>query len=193
MLGPCIWTAFSRPIRGSPQDEVGGSRICDRRWRTIRCPRITISGDLLEARTFARQPCGADRSSRRGVGMALELSRRGGCGVGRVHHEGRAQRRRLLRDHRNQRRGERRRHHGPAAGRERQSPATTATRSTISSGPTLRSSPCTASATRSPTGPTPIPSTAPISSTPGYYAFFSDPANRRTSEPLVEFTATIVR
>jgi hypothetical protein len=28
---------------------------------------------------------------------------------------------------------------------------------------------------------------------PDYYAFFSDPANRRTSEPSVAFTATIVR
>jgi hypothetical protein len=28
---------------------------------------------------------------------------------------------------------------------------------------------------------------------PGVYAFFSDPANRKTSEPLVKFTATIVR
>jgi hypothetical protein len=27
---------------------------------------------------------------------------------------------------------------------------------------------------------------------PGVYAFFSDPANRKTSEPLVKFTATIV-
>jgi hypothetical protein len=27
---------------------------------------------------------------------------------------------------------------------------------------------------------------------PGVYAFFSDPANRKTSEPLVQFTATIV-
>ena len=27
---------------------------------------------------------------------------------------------------------------------------------------------------------------------PGVYAFFSDPPNRRTSEPLVKFTATIV-
>jgi hypothetical protein len=27
---------------------------------------------------------------------------------------------------------------------------------------------------------------------PDYYAFFSDPANRRTSEPAVRFTATIV-
>jgi hypothetical protein len=27
---------------------------------------------------------------------------------------------------------------------------------------------------------------------PGYYAFFSDPANHRTSEPAVRFTATIV-
>jgi hypothetical protein len=27
---------------------------------------------------------------------------------------------------------------------------------------------------------------------PAYYAFFSDPANRRTSEPSVAFTATIV-
>jgi hypothetical protein len=28
---------------------------------------------------------------------------------------------------------------------------------------------------------------------PGVYAFFSDPANRKTSEPLVKFTATIAR
>jgi hypothetical protein len=27
---------------------------------------------------------------------------------------------------------------------------------------------------------------------PGVYAFFSDPANRKTSEPLVQFTATMV-
>jgi hypothetical protein len=27
---------------------------------------------------------------------------------------------------------------------------------------------------------------------PGVYAFFSDPANRKTSEPLVKFTATMV-
>ncbi len=27
---------------------------------------------------------------------------------------------------------------------------------------------------------------------PGVYAFFSDPENRKTSEPLVKFTATIV-
>jgi hypothetical protein len=27
---------------------------------------------------------------------------------------------------------------------------------------------------------------------PGVYAFFSDPPNRKTSEPLVKFTATIV-
>ena len=27
---------------------------------------------------------------------------------------------------------------------------------------------------------------------PGVYAFFSDPKNRKTSEPLVKFTATIV-
>ncbi len=26
---------------------------------------------------------------------------------------------------------------------------------------------------------------------PGYYAFFSDPANRKTSEPAVTFNATI--
>jgi hypothetical protein len=30
-------------------------------------------------------------------------------------------------------------------------------------------------------------------SPPGVYAFFSDPANRKTSEPLVKFTATPVR
>ena len=51
-------------------------------------------------------------------------------------------------------------------------PATTAIRSTVSSAPRRRSFRCTASATRSRTGPTPIPSTATISSRRAFTRFF---------------------
>ena len=70
----------------------------------------------------------------------------------------------------------------------------TATRWTnIIPAPKPRGSPCTVSALRSPTEPCANPFYGRHFAKPDYYAFFSDPVNRRHSEPAVMFSASIAR
>ena len=123
--------------------------------------------------------------------MEVELSGGGGRRVGRVHDEGRAERRRLLRDHRDNGRGQWRRNAGleppgtsipgndgyPVDNLVR----TDAPQLTLHGfGYALAD------------GTYANPFYGAHFAKPDTYAFFSDPVKRRTSEPAVAFTATIV-
>ena len=124
--------------------------------------------------------------------MALELSGRGGYGVGLLHHDGRAKRRRFLRDHEDKRS----RSNGIAI---------TGLQPAGTSIPGNDGYPVDGLVrTEAPQlslhgfgyaladGTYANPFYGDHFVPPGVYAFFSDPPKSKTSEPLVKFTATTV-
>src|ERR1700729_692622 len=79
---------------------LGGSlTFANRRGASLDALRQWTEGDPLEARVFTHHLRRACRASRRGVGVAVELSGGGGDGGWLVYHKNRAERRRFLCNH----------------------------------------------------------------------------------------------